>query len=241
MRATRRPSDPAPTERFGASLGTGGGRRRDEDMRHLTAFVLAIVTALAIFFGGGWGYLRLLRVPTAHEAVSSLPAGGGSLLHNHHVLYAMAALLGVGLLMAIPWVSPLATGLPGLALLALTGLYLARVHQAVQLIPLRNRPYGLGFEALLFNGLLALIGLVMVIPLFIPSRWRRRRAVVADGVPATADSGSGLLSDDTAVTQQGRYLPTQDLPAQPGTTQHDPFPPVTNPYPPTEEQNPYSR
>src|SRR6201992_1629386 len=114
MRATRRPSDPAPTERFGASLGTGGGRRRDEDMRHLTAFVLAIVAALAIFFGGGWGYLRLLRVPTAHQAVASLPAGGGSLLHHHQVLYAMAALgavgLLIGLLMAIPWISPLATG-----------------------------------------------------------------------------------------------------------------------------------
>ena len=211
-------------------------------MRHFSGFVLAIVTALAIFFGGGWGYLRLLRVPTAHEAVSSLPAGGGSLLDHHQVLYAMAALLGVGLLigllMAIPWVSPLATGLPGLALLALTGLYLVRVHQAVQLIPLRNHPYGLGFEALLFNGVLALAGLAMVIPLFVPSRWRRRPA---DAAPAAPESGSGLLSDDTAVTQQGSYFPTQDFPAQGTATQHDPFPPVTNPFPPTEEQNPYPR
>jgi hypothetical protein len=214
-------------------------------MRHFSGFVLAIVAALAIFFGGGWGYLRLLQVPTAHEAVNSLPAGGGSLLHNHHVLYAMAALLGVGLLigllMAIPWVSPLATGLPGLALLALTGFYLARVHQAVKLIPLRNHPYGLGFEALLFNGLLALAGLAMVIPLFVPSRWRRRRLAEAEAAPGTADSGSGLLTDDTAVTQQGSYFPTQDFPVQGTATQQDPFPPVTNPYPTTEEQNPYPR
>jgi hypothetical protein len=213
-------------------------------MRHFSGFVLAIVAALAIFFGGGWGYLHLLRVPTAGQAVSSLPGAGGSLLHHHQVLYAMAALAAVGLLigllMAIPWVSPLATGLPGLALLALTGLYLVRVHQAVKLIPLRNHPYGLGFEALLFNGLLALAGLVMVIPLFVPSRWRRRRLAEAEPAPGTADSGSGLLTDDTTVTQQGSYFPTQDFPAQGTATQQDPFPPVTNPYPPTE-QNPYPR
>jgi hypothetical protein len=210
-------------------------------MRHFSGIVLAVVAALAIFFGGGWGYLRLLRVPTAHETLASLPAGGGSLLHNHQTLYALAALLGVGLLigllMAVPWVSPLAAGLPGLALLALTGLYVARVHRAVQLIPLRTRPYGLGFEALLFNGLLALIGLAMIIPLFVPSRWRRRGAAVAEAEA----SGSGLLSDDTAVTQQGSYYPTQDFPAAQDPVQHDPFPPVVNPYPPTQEQNPYPR
>jgi hypothetical protein len=212
-------------------------------MRHFSGIVLAIVAALAIFFGGGWGYLRLLRVPTAHEPTASLPAGGGSLLHDHHVLFALAALAAVGLLigllMAVPWVSPLATGLPGLALLALTGLYLANVHRAVQLIPLRDRPYGLGFEALLFNGLLALAGLVMVVPLFVPSRWRRRVAVVAGPGPDTAQSGL-LTSDDTAVTQQGSFFGTQEFPAA-GATEHDPFPPVTSPYPPTQEQNPYQR
>ena len=213
-------------------------------MRHFSGIVLAIVTALAIFFGGGWGYLRLLQVPTAHEPQASLPAGGGSLLHNHQVLFSLAALLAVGLLigllMAVPWVSPLASGLPGLALLALTGLYLARVHQAVQLIPLRTRPYGLGFEALLFNGLLAAAGLAMVVPLFVPSRWRRRVAMPAADVPAAAESGL-LTSDDTAVTQQGHYFNTQEFPTSPSTIQQSPFPPAENPYPPTQEQNPYSR
>ena len=86
-------------------------------MRHFSGLVLAIVAALAIFFGGGWGYLRLLQVPTTHEPQASLPAGGGSLLHHHQVLFSLAALLAVGLLigllMAVPWVSPLASGLPG--------------------------------------------------------------------------------------------------------------------------------
>ena len=212
-------------------------------MRHLSGIIFAIVAALAVFFGGGWGYLRLLRVPTAHEAAGRLPASGGSLLHDHHVLFAMAALAAVGLLigllMAVPWVSPLAAGLPGLALLALTGLYLANVHRAVQLIPLRDRTYGVGFEALLFNGLLTLVGLLMVIPLFVPSRWRRR--VTVTGAPGPGSAQSGLLTpEDTAVTQQGSFFGTQEFPAA-GTTEHDPFPPVTNPYPPTQEQNPYQR
>lgn len=142
--------------------------------------------------------------------------------------------------MAVPWVSPLAAGLPGLALLALTGLYLARVHQAVQLIPLRTRPYGLGFEALLFNGLLAAAGLAMVVPLFVPSRWRRRVAMPAAGVPAAAESEL-LTSDDTVVTQQGHFFNTQEFPTSPSTVQQSPFPPAENPYPPTQEQNPYSR
>src|SRR6201994_3515545 len=180
MPARRSYGRPIQPQLSGSALASVPAERDEgnEDMRHFSGFVLAIVAALAIFFGGGWGYLRLLRVPTAHQAVASLPAGGGSLLHHHQVLYAMAALgavgLLIGLLMAIPWISPLATGLPGLALLALTGLYLVRVHQAVKLIPLRNHPYGLGFEALLFNGVLALAGLAMVVPLFVPSRGRRK-------------------------------------------------------------------
>jgi hypothetical protein len=213
-------------------------------MRHFSGIVLAIVAALAIFFGGGWGYLRLLRVPTANTPLGSLPGGGGSLLHDHHVLFALAALAGVGLLigllLAVPWVSPLAAGLPGLALLALTAFYLTSVHHAVQLIPLKTRAYGVGFEGLLFNGLLALLGLVMIIPLFVPSRWRRRTMVPVSAAP---DPQSGLLtSDDTAVTQQGAFFGTQEFPAADQTAQQDPFPPVSQSYPPTQDQqNPYLR
>ena len=200
-------------------------------MRHLAGIVLAIVAALAIFFGGGWGYLRLLTVPVAGHGQAGLPGGGGPLLHDHRVLFAQAALLAVGLLigllMVAPWVSPLAAGLPGLALLALFGLYLTNVDRAVRLIPLRTHPYGLGFEALLFNGILAAAGLAMIIPLFVPSRWRRRAVLVP--VPPYAIQSGLLTSEDTAVTQPGIFFGTQEFPA------------ATDPYPPTQEQNPYPR
>src|ERR1700722_7924484 len=126
-------------------------------MRHLVGLVLAIVLAAAIFFAASWGYLKLLIGPAR---LGVLPAGGGSLIHDRAVLEGFGALLAVGLLagivIAAPRISPLASGLPGLVLLGLTGLYLFSVRHAVQYIPLKSRPYGAGFEAMLFDGVLAL-------------------------------------------------------------------------------------
>jgi len=193
-------------------------------MRHLVGVMLAIVMAAALYFAASWGYLKLLIGPAG---VGRLPAGGGSLLHNHAVLEGFGALLGVallaGVLMAVPRISPLAAGLPGLALLALTGLYLFSVRHAVQYIPLKTRPYGLGFEAMLFDGVLALVGLAMIVPLFVPSRWRGKREVTAPepepyaGTTAsfpdlqatqTMQADSGLLADWTqAQPEQGNTSP----------------------------------
>src|SRR5215469_16584526 len=147
-------------------------------MRHRIGIVLAVIMAGALFFPGAWGYLRLLRLPGPADQLSNLPAGGGSLLSNHQVLLALAAVAGTallaGILIVVPRVSPLATGLPGLLLLGWTALYLVNVRQGVDLIPLRADPFGAGFEAMLFSGILAALGLAMILPMFVPSRWRDR-------------------------------------------------------------------
>jgi hypothetical protein len=149
-------------------------------MRHRIGLVLALIMTGVLFFPGTWGYLRLLRLPSPADQLSGLPAGGGSLLSDHHMLLALAAVAGTallaGLLVAVPWVSPLAAGLPGLLLLGWTGLYLANVRQGVDLIPLRSDPFGAGFEAMLFNGVLGAVGLALILPMFVPSRWRVRAA-----------------------------------------------------------------
>ena len=167
-------------------------------MRHLVGVVLAIVLAAAVFFVASWGYLKLLIGP----APGTLPGGGGSLLHNHAVLEGFGALLGVGLvaglLIAVPRISPLAAGLVGLALLAWTGLYLFSVRRAVQYIPLKTQLYGRGFEAMLFDGVLALAGLAMIIPLFVPSRWRSRPVVTS---PPPPYAGSTATFPDLQATQ----------------------------------------
>ena len=186
-------------------------------MRHLLGVVLAIVLAAAIFFAASWGYLKLLIGPAR---LGVLPAGGGSLLHDRAVLEGFGALLAVGLvagiLIAVPRISPLASGLPGLVLLAWTGLYLFSVRRAVRYIPFKTRAYGTGFEAMLFDGVLALAGLVMIIPLFVPSRWRRGRVAASPrpvvGYPdlestQTMHGNSGLLSDWTQTTPQPQVDP----------------------------------
>jgi hypothetical protein len=160
-------------------------------MRHLIGVALAIVMAAAIFFAGSWGYLKLL----SGSAKGTLPAGSGSLIHDHAVLEGFGVLLAVGLLagilMVLPIISPLAAGLPGLALLGWTGLYLFSVRRAVQYIPLKSQTYGTGFGDLLFYGVLALAGVAMIIPLFVPSRWRSR----AVEVPPPFEAAPGAYPD----------------------------------------------
>jgi hypothetical protein len=156
-------------------------------MRHRIGIVLAVIMTGVLFFPGAWGYLRLLRLPAPADQLSDLPAGGGSLISEHHVLLALAAVAGTallaGILVAAPRISPLAAGLPGLLLLGWTGLYLANVRQGVDLIPLRSDPFGAGFEAMLFNGVLGAAGLAMIVPMFVPSRWRTRPATPIEAMP----------------------------------------------------------
>jgi hypothetical protein len=160
---------------------------------------------LALFFGGAWGYVRLLSLSGLSGKASALPAAGGSLLSHANVLYALAAVVATGLLIgisvAVPWISPVASGLPGLLLIAWTGLYLASVSRATELIPLRSHSFGAGWEALLFSGTLGELGLAMVIPMFVPSRWRRRR-----DEPETAEADD-YVADLTIHAKTGEVPP----------------------------------
>lgn len=210
-------------------------------MRHLIGVALAIVMAAVVFFAGSWGYLKLLTTPVRTGVLS---AGGGSLIHDHAVIEGFAALLAVGLLagilMALPAISPLASGLPGLALLAWTGLYLGNVQRAVRYIPLKSQASGAGFEAMLSHGVLALVGMAMIIPLFVPSRWRRTVAAGPapyEATPAafpdlgatqTMAGDGGFLTDWAETRPQPRVEPGYSQapwgpadtgsPADPGST-----------------------
>jgi hypothetical protein len=137
-------------------------------MRHLIGIILAIALGAALFFGAGYGFTHLTGI-----------AAHGSSLTSTTGLIALSALaatgLFIGIVIAVRAISPLAPGLPGLALLAGSALLTVRAHQVLRLIPFQGHAYGAGFRALLVGGVLALLGAALIVPLFVPARWRSTR------------------------------------------------------------------
>ena len=156
-------------------------------MRHLIGFILAIALAGAVFFGAGWGVTH----------VTGLAAQGMSMTSTAGLI-ALAALLGTGLflgiLLAVRAISPLATGLPGLILLAWTALLAVSAHRALGWIPMKGFVYGAGFKAMLASGLLALAGAAMIVPLFVPSRWHGVHDDEEEDEESSLPAATGLLS-----------------------------------------------
>jgi hypothetical protein len=142
-------------------------------MRHLVGVILAVALAATVFFAGAWGVGRILVLRGAITATGTSQA-----LTTPRGLFAVGAVLATGLMIGIflaaPAISPLATGLPGIAAIAWSTLVVLHNRYATRYLPLPGTHFGSGFTFLLFSGVLGLIGAAMVIPLVIPSRWRRR-------------------------------------------------------------------
>jgi hypothetical protein len=146
-------------------------------LRHGLGVVFAVALAAAIFLGGGWGVAHMIRLAAQNislTSISGLSALGILLLVG----------LFLGLLMVAP-VSPLATALPGLLMLAWTGLLGLNAQLATRIIPLRGGGAAAGFHAMLVSGVLVLLGTLMICPVFVPSRWWRRGG--DDGESADGD------------------------------------------------------
>jgi hypothetical protein len=147
-------------------------------MRHVLGFFLALAAAAALFFGGGWGFARFHHILAGHELRD--PAAWTN-MHNVLPLAALFATgLFIGILLSVRRVSALATGLPGLALIGWSALVILRGKTALNYIPLAGSHYGWGFGAMLSSGALMLLGAGLIIPLFMPSRWRSYQSEVEE-------------------------------------------------------------
>jgi hypothetical protein len=142
-------------------------------MRHLVGFILAIGLAAALFFWAGWGVERVIVL---RGSVSSAGAEHALTTPAGLVAVGVVAVVGlfVGILLAVPRVSPLATGLPGLVLVGWSVLMVLHSPYTLRYLPLPGSQFTAGVTYLLFNGVLGMLGAAMLIPLVVPSRWRRQ-------------------------------------------------------------------
>ena len=147
--------------------------------RHLVGLLLALGTLAMLFFGTAWGVGRIVVL---RGGVTALGTGQALTSTRGLVAVGVVAATGVviGILMAVPAVSPLASGLPGLILVGWSALVVIHSKYAVKYLPLPGSHFTTGLTYLLFNGVLALIGAAMIIPLAVPSRWRRYREDYVD-------------------------------------------------------------
>ncbi len=148
-------------------------------MRHLIGFILALATSAAVFFGAGWGVTELTALHGTGGGIG--PAHALTSLHGIGALVAVAGTgLLIGVLLAVPWFSPLGSGLPGLLLLGWTGLFVVHSADTLRYLPLPGSSFANGIVFLLIHGILGLAGAAMIIPMFVPSRWRRSAYYAAD-------------------------------------------------------------
>jgi predicted Kef-type K+ transport protein len=145
--------------------------------RHLVGLLLALGLLAMLFFGTAWsvGRIVVLRgTVTALGTQNALTSTRGLIAVG--VLVATALVLGI--LLAVPAISPLATGLPGLILLGWSALVVIHSRYEVRYLPMPGSHFTTGLTYLLFNGVLGLIGAAMIIPMLVPSRWRSRHEYV---------------------------------------------------------------
>lgn len=153
-------------------------------MRHLGGFLIGLVVTAALLGGGGWA---------VQQAVGNAAATPPDSQKMWIALGAMAAVgLVVGLVTA-GRISPLATFVPSMVLLAWTVVYALDVNRALSLIPAEQsvnqivRDIGSGDKTLLTTGVFALLGVVLFIPVLMPSRWSRQRDDLDEDYEATPE------------------------------------------------------
>ncbi|GIH68459.1 hypothetical protein [Sphaerimonospora thailandensis] len=142
-------------------------------MRHFFGLLLGVFVAAALLLGGGWASKEAIR-----GAVQNVDP-----IKDPRMLIAIGVMVAVGLLLGLVLVcrvSPLATFIPSMALLAWTVVYALDVSRAASLAPTgasvqRELAQAAdGMLTLLSSGVYAMLGLALFLPVLMPSRWARR-------------------------------------------------------------------
>ncbi|MFI6454924.1 hypothetical protein ACIBF6_25580 [Streptosporangium amethystogenes] len=141
-------------------------------MRHVFGVLVGLVVTAVLLFGAGWA------VQEAGVSLVPLPAESGP-----KIWIALGVMAAIGLLVGLVVAgraSPLATFVPSMVLLAWTVVYALDVRRAMGLVP--DDPTfhrlllqaGRGMGLLLTTGVYALLGILLFLPVLMPSRWAPR-------------------------------------------------------------------
>lgn len=156
-------------------------------MRHFVGLLVGLVVTGVLLIGGGWA------VQQALGGIGTTPVVGQKLWIALGVMGAIGLVLG---LVVAGRISPLATFVPSMVLLAWTVVYALDMNRALSLVPTEPsvnqlvRDVATGDKTLLTSGVWALVGVALFIPVLMPSRWSRRH---------------DDLDDDYENAQEGSY------------------------------------
>ncbi|MGW4796288.1 hypothetical protein ACWEPC_28090 [Nonomuraea sp. NPDC004297] len=146
--------------------------------------LVGLVVTAAVLGGGGWAVQQ-----AAANAAATPPV-------DQKLWIALGAMAAVGLVAGLVMagrISPMATFVPSLVLLAWTVVYALDANRALSFVPVEPsvnqivRDIGTGARTLLTTGVYALLGVALFIPVLMPSRWSRRDDDLDDDYEATPE------------------------------------------------------
>ncbi|MFC7383276.1 hypothetical protein [Sphaerisporangium rhizosphaerae] len=160
-------------------------------VRHFLGLLLGVVVTAVLLAGTGWA---------SQDAARSMAAGAVDPVRDTPALVGLGAMLVAGLVLGLvvaTRVSPLATFVPSMVLLAWTVIYTLDVHRALGLAPTAPSMHpmvvqaGKGMQDLLGKGVFAMLGIALFIPVLMPSRWAGRRRDLDDGYEEETPQAAG--------------------------------------------------
>jgi hypothetical protein len=143
-------------------------------MRHVFGLLIGLVVTAVLLLGAGWAAAEMGLALQPAQGVAPPATGTGQ---NWAALAAMA---GIGLLLGLALVgrvSPVASFLPSMVLLAWTVVYVLDTGRGLGFLPVNPTFHeallqaGRGMRILLSTGVYALLGVALFIPVLLPSRW----------------------------------------------------------------------
>ncbi|MCW2879871.1 MAG: hypothetical protein JWQ95_3971 [Sphaerisporangium sp.] len=149
-------------------------------MRHFLGLLVGVVVTAVLLAGAGWASQDAVR---GLASTAGGVAGAVDPVRDTKALIGLGAMLAAGLVLGLVVagrISPLATFVPSMVLLAWTVIYALDVNRALGLAPTdpSMNPIivqtGKGMQDLLGKGILAMLGIALFIPVLMPSRWAGR-------------------------------------------------------------------